>query len=394
MYPSFDPYSERSYAPPPATKRTPWLLIILVAIIAGAIGAIGGVGVVLARLPEVAAQDITVSPAALPIELTTEDRTISLNINSAVTDTVAEIAPAVVTVLNHLSGQGSYPGSSAGNIASGSGIFISPEGYLITNQHVVEGAQGLEVIFANGEQRSAELVGADPYADLAVLHVDSDIPAYAQLGNSDIVKPGETVIAIGSPLGAFQNTVTVGVISATDRAINVTGTYELQGMIQTDAAINQGNSGGPLINLDGEIIGINTLIIRSYSGSATAEGLGFAIPSNTVRAISSQLISSGRIIRPYLGIRWGWITPDIAQRYNLPVEHGVFLTDVIAGGPADQAGLETNDIIIAINETPLDENNPFTNLLFEYEPGDEIMLTIFQDGKTFTMNLTLGELPH
>ncbi|MBN2555301.1 MAG: trypsin-like peptidase domain-containing protein [Anaerolineales bacterium] len=368
-------------------------MVILVAIIAGAIGAIGGAGVVLARSPKEAYQENNVSPSALPIGLITENRTISLDINSAVTDTVEAIAPAVVTVLNNLRGQSSSLGSSAGNITSGSGIFISPEGYLITNQHVVEGTQSLEVVFANGEQRPAELVGEDPYADLAVLHVDGDIPAYALLGNSDSVKPGETVIAIGSPLGAFQNTVTVGVISATDRAINVTDTYELQGMIQTDAAINQGNSGGPLINLDGEIIGINTLIIRGYSGSATAEGLGFAIPSNTVRAISSQLISSGRIIRPYLGIRWGWITPEIALRYNLPVEYGVFLTDVIAGGPADHAGLETNDIIIAINGTPLDEDNPFTNLLFEFEPGEEISLTILQDGKTITTNLMLGELP-
>lgn len=393
MYPSFDPCSERRISPPPATKRTPWLMVILVAIIAGAIGAIGGAGVVLARSPKEAYQENNVSPSALPIGLITENRTISLDINSAVTDTVEAIAPAVVTVLNNLRGQSSSLGSSAGNITSGSGIFISPEGYLITNQHVVEGTQSLEVVFANGEQRPAELVGEDPYADLAVLHVDGDIPAYALLGNSDSVKPGETVIAIGSPLGAFQNTVTVGVISATDRAINVTDTYELQGMIQTDAAINQGNSGGPLINLDGEIIGINTLIIRGYSGSATAEGLGFAIPSNTVRAISSQLISSGRIIRPYLGIRWGWITPEIALRYNLPVEYGVFLTDVIAGGPADHAGLETNDIIIAINGTPLDEDNPFTNLLFEFEPGEEISLTILQDGKTITTNLMLGELP-
>jgi len=392
MYPSFEPIPERRIQQQPATRRFPWLAILVTALVAGLLGALIGARVILLSLPP-ATEPVAVSePTSMPTVTNVETTEISVDINSAVTDAVAGAAPAVVTVLNNRGSQETFYGGAVDNISSGSGVFISSDGYLITNQHVVEGAQSLEVIFSDGEIRAAELIGEDTYDDLAVLRVEGEIPAYIQWGNSDTIKPGETVIAIGSPLGAFQNTVTVGVVSATDRAINVSETYELEGLIQTDAAINQGNSGGPLINLNGELVGINTLIIRGSAGSAVAEGLGFSIPSNTVRAVSEQLIQQGYIARPYVGIRWGWISPEIAARYNLPVDYGVYVTDVVNGGPAAEAGLKENDIVIAIEDRALDQDNPFTNLLFDYAPGEEIELTIYREGETISLPLILGEI--
>ena len=390
MYPYPDPYSERRIRST-ATRRTPWLLVLLVALLAGFVGAAIGAGVVLAQFPTETEYATDPAPTTAAAVLPASSETLSVDIHSAITEAVEEAAPAVVTVINNMGTRTTMFGEQYESTSSGSGVFISADGYLITNQHVVEDAVELAVIFSNGERRPAELVGEDRYDDLAVLHVEGNIPAYIEWGNSDNLKAGETVIAIGSPLGAFQNTVTVGVVSATDRSIDVSETYELQGMIQTDAAINQGNSGGPLINLEGQLIGINTLIVRGSSTSAPAEGLGFAIQSNTARAISTQLINEGHITRPYIGIRWGWITPEIARRYNLPVEYGVFLTDVIAGGPADEAGLEINDIIVAINGITLDDSQPYTNILFEYKPGDVITLTVYHDGENLTIPITLGE---
>jgi len=392
MYPSFEPIPERRNDQSTATPRTPWVAIITVALIAGFLGAVLGARVAVISLP---AESETETSTETSLSAGTEQllsTAISVDINSAITDTVAEAAPAVVTVLNYRGTQRSFFGETVDNMSSGSGVFISGDGYLVTNQHVVEGAISLEVIFSTGEVREAELVGEDSYDDIAILHVEGDIPAYIPWGNSDSIKSGETVIAIGSPLGAFQNTVTVGVVSATDRAIDVSETYELQGLIQTDAAINQGNSGGPLLNLNGELVGINTLIIRGTAGSAVAEGLGFSIPSNTVRAVSEQLVQQGYVLRPYIGIRWGWISPEIAERYNLPVEYGVFVTEIIQGGPADEAGLNENDILVAIDDQSLDEDNPFTNLLFNYAPGDEIQVTVYRSGETFDVSLILGEM--
>lgn len=392
MYPSFEPIPERRIDQSPATRRTPWIAIVTVALIAGFLGALLGARVAVMTLP---AESEPATATETNLSASNEQlvsTAISVDINSAITDTVAEAAPAVVTVLNYRGTQRTIFGETVDNISSGSGVFISEDGYLVTNQHVVEGAMSLEVVFSTGEVREAELVGEDSYDDIAVLHVEGDVPAYVPWGNSDSIKSGETVIAIGSPLGAFQNTVTVGVVSATDRAIDVSETYELQGLIQTDAAINQGNSGGPLINLNGELVGINTLIIRGTTGSAVAEGLGFSIPSNTVRAVSEQLLQQGYVMRPYIGIRWGWISPEIAERYNLPVEYGVFVTEIVRDGPADEAGLKENDIIIAIDDHSLDEDNPFTNLLFDYAPGDEIRVTVYRSGETFDVSLTLGEM--
>lgn len=217
------------------------------------------------------------------------------------------------------------------------------------------------------------------------------MPAVAVLGNSDQIKSGETVIAIGSPLGTFKNTVTVGVVSATGRMLDTGSGYQMEDLIQTDAAINQGNSGGPLVNLGGEVVGINVAIVRG-GGTSVAEGLGFAIPANTARIIAEQIIENGYFARPYLGIRWQAITPAIAQRYGLPVEWGAYIMEVSPGSPAEQGGLQRGDILIQIGDRAIDEQHSFANALFAYQPGEVVEIKVARDNKVMQMPVTLGEM--
>lgn len=320
--------------------------------------------------------------SATPSTTTTELHTV--DVQSAVTDAVAKVGPAVVTVINDL-------GNSQ---ASGSGYIISKDGYILTNNHVVDGAQSLSVIFQNGDKADAALVGKDQFADVAVIKVSVAVPAVAELGNSDTLKPGETVIAIGSPLGDFANTVTVGVVSATGRTIETEKGYQMEDLIQTDAAINHGNSGGPLVNLAGQVIGMNTLVVRSagFTGDQ-AEGLGFAVAANTVRAISEQLIQTGHVARPYLGIQWEPITPDVARQYGLSVQWGIYITDLGQGSPAAKAGLKRGDIITSLGGVALDETHPFINTLLQFQPGQQLQLSVNRNGQALDLNVTLGERP-
>ncbi|HSQ17077.1 MAG TPA: PDZ domain-containing protein, partial [Anaerolineales bacterium] len=195
---------------------------------------------------------------------------------------------------------------------------------------------------------------------------------------------------IGSPLGEFMNTVTVGVVSATGRSIDTGSGYQIEGLIQTDAAINSGNSGGPLLNLAGEVIGINTLVVRNSSGTV-AEGLGFAIPINTARAVAEQIIEKGYFSRPYVGINWQAITPRIAAIYRLPADYGVYITAVADNSPASRAGLQPGDIITGVGETTLDATHAYINALFEYSPGDTVTLTLMRGSEQIQVDVTLGE---
>jgi 2-alkenal reductase len=341
-------------------------------------------------------QPASSSAPALPPDIpVSHNQTLTLSstdIETAITDAVDKVGPAVVTVVGVVPGQMTFFGQTPDGQVSGSGVFISSEGYLLTNNHVVDGTNSVSVILADGTELPATIVNTDPYADLAVLKVDGPVPAVAQLGNSDNLKPGESVIAIGSPLGDFKNTVTVGVVSATGRSIQTNNGYVMEDLIQTDAAINQGNSGGPLVNLAGEVVGINTLIIRgSGYGSAVAEGLGFSIPSNTATIIAGQIIEKGYFARPYLGISWQAITPAIASRYNFPVEYGAYISKVQSGSPAENAGLKEGDIITQLGDKPLDQNTSFINALFDFQPGQQLTLKVVRDKQTIELNVTLGE---
>lgn len=303
--------------------------------------------------------------------------------STAIEQAVSKVGPAVVTVINNL---------DDGSQSSGSGVIISADGYIITNNHVIDQNQSLQVIFADGSQTAAELVGADAYSDIAVLKVSGGVPAVASFGNSDLLKQGETVIAIGSPLGDFHNTVTVGVVSATGRSVDNGNNYQMQNMIQTDAAINHGNSGGPLVNLAGQVIGINTLVIRASAGDQ-AQGLGFASSSNLVKTISDQLISQGSVAHPDLGISWQEITPDVAQAYGLPVQWGVFVTAVAPSGPGAKAGLRRGDIITQVGDTTLDGQHPFLNALLAHAAGETVSLKVARGRQILTLSAVLAAQP-
>lgn len=318
----------------------------------------------------------------------------STDVETAVTQSVQKVGPAVVTIVGTIPGQQTIFGQTSDAKVSGSGFFISDKGYIVTNNHVVDGMQDVTIILSDGTEQKATLVGTDPYSDIAVLKTDGTVPAVAALGNSDLLNPGESVIAIGSPLGDFHNTVTVGVVSATGRSIETGNGYQVEGLIQTDAAINQGNSGGPLVNLAGEVIGINNMIVRGSGSGAVAEGLGFAIPVNTAQAVASQIIEKGYFSRPFMGISFQAISPDIADAYHLPVKWGIYVSKVAPNSPASDAGLQAKDIIVSINNVKVDETHDYLNMLYTYKPGDAIALGILRDGKEMSLNITLGESSH
>jgi 2-alkenal reductase len=330
----------------------------------------------------------------LPVNSTNPGQTFVLNntdVETAVTQSVQKVGPAVVTVVGTIPGEMTFFGPTGDQTVSGSGFFISDQGYILTNNHVVEGTREVSIILSDGTEQKAAIVGTDLYSDIAVLKTDGAVPAVASLGNSDALDPGESVIAIGSPLGNFKNTVTVGVVSATGRSIDTGNGYQIEDLIQTDAAINHGNSGGPLVDLAGEVIGINTLVVRNTGSGDVAEGLGFAIPVNTAQAIAQQIIQKGYFARPFMGISFQPINPDIARRYNLPADWGVYVTKVSDNSPASAAGIQQGDIITKIGDVALDETHSYVNTLFTFKPGDRITLEIFRDRKDMQVQITLGE---
>lgn len=318
----------------------------------------------------------------------------STDVETAITQAVQKVGPAVVTIVGTIPGQMTFFGQTGDQTVSGSGFFISDEGYILTNNHVVEGTKEVSIILSDGREEKAALVGTDPYSDIAILKTEGAVPSVAVLGNSDLLNSGESVIAIGSPLGDFKNTVTVGVVSGTGRSIDTGQGYQVEGLIQTDAAINQGNSGGPLVNLAGEVIGVNNMIVRGSASGAVAEGLGFAIPVNTAQAVANQIVAQGYFSRPFMGISYQAISPDIAANYNLPVQWGVYVTKVAAESPASKAGLQADDIIISLNNVKMDETHNYLNVLYTYKPGDLVTLGVMRDGKEITIQITLGESSH
>ena len=312
--------------------------------------------------------------------------TLTLNENSAIIDSVRKVKPAVVTVVSTLQSRSRF--STIAPTASGSGVIIDAKGYIITNNHVIEGNKSIQVIYADGSKVDATLVGTDPVADIAVLKVDGKIPAVAAIGDSNALEPGQVAIAIGSPLGDFRGTVTVGVISAVNRRVG-----QMQGLIQTDAAINNGNSGGPLINAAGQVIGINTLVVRSTTEGNVAEGLGFSIPSNQVRQIIDQLITKGKVDRAYLGVTYQDVDPKISSAMNLNATYGVVVMDIVTNSPAAKAGLQQNDVILEFDGQKIDQEHSLQSMLFTYKAGDSVTLTILRDGKQQKIQVALGLRP-
>jgi serine protease Do len=372
------------------------LFVMIVAGMSALVGAFAG-GTVVYRAVQNRSSFPSAIQQAIPASNTNPSQTFNLNttdIETAITGSVKKVGPAVVTVVGTIPGQMTFFGVTGDQTVSGTGFFITDQGYILTNNHVVEGTQQVNIVLSDGTQQSATIVGTDQYSDIAVLKTDGKVPAVVTLGNSDKLDPGESVIAIGSPLGDFKNTVTVGVISATGRSIDSGKGYTIDNLIQTDAAINHGNSGGPLVDLAGEVIGINTLIVRDTGSGDVAEGLGFAIPINTAQAVAQQIIQRGYFARPYMGINFQPINPDIADRYNLPAKWGAYVTQVESGSPAAQAGVTENDIITRVGDITLDDTHSYINALFTYKPGDTIPIVLMRNGQETQLQVTLGEAQH
>ncbi|MEO0454867.1 MAG: Do family serine endopeptidase [Verrucomicrobiota bacterium] len=278
-------------------------------------------------------------------------------------------------------------------IGAGSGVVVSKDGYILTNNHVVDRADEIIVEFqGDPEEYEATIVGTDPATDLAVLKIDrTDIPA-AVLGDSDMIRVGDIVLAIGNPFG-LQQTVTMGIISATGRELGggrMSGTIPYQDFIQTDAAINQGNSGGALVDAEGRLVGINSAI---FSRTGENLGIGFAIPINLAHGIMTQLIETGRVSRGYLGVMPNDLDPDNAEFLGLEGQQGVHLTEVVEGTPAAKAGLKADDVVLEVDGKPVPTASKFRLAIASYAPGSEIAMKVYRDEENITVKVKLEERP-
>jgi len=334
-----------------------------------------------------------------PAATLAQDTTPTASEDRSAADVVEQVAPAVVTVYNLDVLEGGF-GQQAQTVPQGvgTGFIIDEEGHVVTNWHVVTGGEQYAVQLSDGTLVEAELIGEDPRDDLAVVKIDpASVPATVAFGDSDALRPGEGVIAIGSPLGQFTNTVTEGIVSGLGRDNLGTGNNFCQtyaNLIQHDAAINPGNSGGPLFNMRGEVIGVNTLGLPTGDGGTPLQGLFFAVPASTVITAAEQLIANGTISAPYIGVMSEDINPGIAEANNLPVDFGNLVVEVSPNSPADEAGLQPEDIITAIGGTQISQEQSLGSIIVEeHQPGDTVQLTIVRNGEEQTVDLTIGEAP-
>ena len=380
MYEPAPPFTPASPPPPPRASGPSGAALLLVGVILG--GVAGGAT---ATLLDGRAPDELV-PTPVPTALaTTAPVSVPAGVDPLV-DVAKEMLPSVVTVVNRL--------ASGQQQSSGSGFVVDARGYVVTNNHVVENVRGggagasFDVIFSDNKTQKATLVGRDPDTDIAVLQ----IPAtgnlkVASLANSDSVPVGAMVIAIGSPLGEYQNTVTSGVVSGKGRRVQESQNVFLDDLIQTDAAINPGNSGGPLIwAATRQVVGMNTLIADPNQ----AVGLGFAISANTIRTVADELIKNGKIERGFIGIQYSPLSPRNAVALGLPAAAGIQISAVVPGSPAAQAGLKVGDVVTKLNDQQIDQEHPLQSLMVKFRPGDKVRLAIIRDTATQTLEVTLG----
>ncbi len=304
----------------------------------------------------------------------------------------AEVAaPSVVSITAEIRGQevpladmlGISPDTTRG---LGSGVIVSADGYILTNNHVVEGATTLTVTLHDDRRIDAKLVGTDPHTDLAVIKIEAKDLSPATLGRSDPLRVGQFVIAIGSPFG-LERTVTAGIISAKGRGRM--GIVDYEDFLQTDAAINMGNSGGPLLDLQGRVVGINTAILSRTGGS---QGVGLAIPIDMAREVMPQLIEKGRVVRGWLGIAFLELLPDAGEELGYEGA-GVLVSGVLGGGPADQAGIARGDVLITLEGEPIEDGERFRRAIARLKPGEVVKLEILRGEERRTVELKVGERP-
>jgi len=321
---------------------------------------------------------------------------VAIDESSATIAVAAKVTPAVVRITV----TGADSGGDLGVIPAtgvGSGVIFDSNGWILTNHHVVEGGEKFDVELKDGRVLSGTVYGIDTLTDLAIVKVDATGLPTAAIGSSDALKVGQLVVAIGSPLGTYSNSVTSGIVSAKGRSISTEGAQPLNNLIQTDAAINPGNSGGPLLDAGGNVIGINTAI------ATNSNGIGFAIPIDISRPIMAQAIAGQPLSRPYMGIHFVSITRKIADQEKLPVRIGALVGGFDSGGqpvsgvdsgtPADRAGVHDGDIITSVNGKVIDEEHPLDATLAQFSPGDTVSVDVLRDGQHVTLQVTLGTRP-
>jgi S1-C subfamily serine protease len=313
---------------------------------------------------------------------------------------VKEAKPAIVQVTNQQVQVGQFNQQLTVPAGVGSGVIYDNQGHIITNNHVVAGASGLLVSLPDGRSFKANLIGTDPQTDLAVLQIHGDNLPVAKLGDSSKLSPGDWTIAIGNALALPGGpTVTVGVVSALGRTVQEPGEQQgesgpfLFSVIQTDAAINPGNSGGALTDANGNVIGINTLVVTQAEPGVAAQNIGFAIAINTVKPIADQLVANGKVAHAFLGVSYVPLTPALAAQLGTTEKQGIIVTQVAQGSPADQAGLQQRDIVTKVDGKALDTESALAEDLNAHKPGDKVSLTVVRDAKTQDLSVTLGTAP-
>ncbi|MDO8513675.1 MAG: trypsin-like peptidase domain-containing protein [bacterium] len=378
-------------------KIRTWLLVALIVtgFIAGAFGSLGSLVFLNSTTTGARWRSALGIKADSPLSINrTKTERIVVEESSAIIKAAETIKPSVVSITGE---EVASPYSFASSESAASGFIVTSDGIIVTNKHVVSDENANYTVYlADGKKYSAKVIARDPYDDLAFVKIDERSLPMADLGDSDQLKVGQWVIAVGNALGEYENSVTVGVVSAKNRQVSPsdpsTGVTErLEGLIQTDASIFPGNSGGPLVNLQGKVVGINT-------AKGPDQGLGFAIPINSIKNALESVKNTGKIVRPMLGVSFVPVNAQVAKNYNLPVDYGVLIyapmgqTAIVSGSPAEKAGLQIGDIIIEINGDRIDEKSSLRSILGKYKPGDEVTLKLMRDRKEKTVKVKLAEM--
>lgn len=396
----FNEEQQESYQPTsPLSKSRGGQFVVLLLILAFVMGGVGGAGSLILLSENTAVRRWLGITESSPLNLTrTTTEKLVVEESNAFIDTVKRVSPSVVSVSVKKEGVDLF-GRIVSQEGAGTGFIITSDGLIVTNKHVVSSDSATyTVVTTDGKSYDAKVQARDTFNDLAILKIEATGLPVMDLGDSDAVEVGQWVVAIGNAFGEFDNSVSVGVVSAKNRKLStdsVGSSQELTGLLQTDAAINPGNSGGPLVNLKGQVVGINTAIASTTGESS---GVGFAIPINSVKKAIDSVRKTGVIKRPMLGVRYINIDKSVAEQLKLSVDHGALIrgTDQIPGvtpdSPAAKAGIKENDIILELNGERLDEDQQLANLLVKYAPGDEITLKVLRDGKEQNVKVTLGEL--
>ncbi|MFH1855006.1 MAG: trypsin-like peptidase domain-containing protein [bacterium] len=380
--------------------------LIIVSFLSGIVGGVGGMALLATSTSLQKSLGITSSDGAITFPTSEKVESISVKEDSAVISSVKKVSSSVVSVVFTKDVQVFDPFAfGAGEVqqqqGGGSGFIITSDGLVATNKHVanIEGAS-YTVITQDGKKYDAKVKAIDPINDFAILKIDASNLPTVEFGNSDDLEIGQRVIAIGNALGEFQNTVTTGIISGKERSITASdgsGAGEnLYGLLQTDAAINEGNSGGPLVNLKGQVIGMNT----ATASKGQAEGLGFALPINSLRLAIDSIKKNGKIVRPYIGVVTVAVDQKIAAVKGLKDAKGALvygdptrgIAAVISDSPAEKAGIKQGDVILKVNNEEINENKSLPSILSKYSPGDEINILIMRDNNQTTIKLKLGEV--